>query len=57
LGAETKLFVGAGVAAGAAFGGTGVVGATATGGRFLLFFAGFADESFAGEADLVAFNG
>src|SRR6266849_8206313 len=51
-----RLFVGAGIAAGSALGGDGVVGG-ATGGGSLLLFAGFADERFAGEADLVALDG
>src|SRR6266481_6770795 len=51
-----KLFVGAGVASGAALGRAGIVGYAASGG-FLLLFAGFADESFAREADLVALDG
>src|SRR5713101_4104328 len=51
-----RLFVGAGIAAGSALGGSGVVDG-ATGGGFLLLFAGFADERFAGETDLVALDG
>src|SRR5229473_7757381 len=51
-----RLFVGAGIAAGSALGGSGVVNG-ATGGGFLLLFAGFADERFAGETDLVALDG
>src|SRR5713226_5779097 len=51
-----RLFGGAGIAAGSALGGSGVVDGP-TGGGFLLLFAGFADERFAGEADLVALDG
>src|SRR6266849_5989979 len=51
-----RLFVGAGIAAGSALGGDGVVGG-ATGGGSLLLFAGFADEGFARQADLVALDG
>src|SRR6266851_296721 len=51
-----RLFVGAGIAAGSALGGSGVVDG-ATSGSSLLLFAGFADERFAGETDLVALDG
>src|SRR5712691_7983879 len=51
-----RLFAGAGIAAGSALRGDGVVDG-ATGGGFLLLFAGFANERFAGEADLVALDG
>ena len=47
--------MGAGIAP--AFAARGAGGATAASGGFLLLFAGFADESFAGEADLVALDG
>src|SRR5229473_7500737 len=56
LWSESRLFVGAGVASGAALGRAGIVG-YATSGGFLLFFAGLADESFAREADLIALDG
>src|SRR5216684_3863471 len=56
LWSESRLFVGAGVASGAALGRAGIVG-YATSGGFLLFFAGLADESFAREANLVALDG
>src|SRR5713226_10702358 len=56
LWSESRLFVGAGVASGAALGRARIVGYAASGG-FLLLFAGFADESFAREANLVALDG
>src|SRR5260370_11336636 len=56
LWSESRLFVRAGVASGAALGRARIVGYAASGG-FLLLFAGFADERLAGEADLVALDG
>src|SRR5713226_770629 len=56
LWSESRLFVGASVAPGAALGGAGIVRRAASGG-FLLLFAGFADERFAREANLVALDG
>src|SRR5437660_821532 len=50
------LFVGAGIAA-AAFAAGGDRVASAAGGSFLLFFAGFADQGLAREANLVALDG
>ena len=51
------LFVGAGIAAAAfAAGRARVASPTAAGGGFLLLFTGFADQGFAGEADLVALD-
>src|SRR5207302_6051716 len=51
-----RLFVGAGIAA-AAFAAGGDRVASAAGGSFLLFFAGFADQGLAREANLVALDG
>jgi len=48
--------VGAGIGAGTALG-RGGSAAAARGGGFLLLFAGFADQGFAGEANLVALDG
>src|SRR5437879_13491565 len=52
----TGVFLGAGIAA-AAFAAGGDRVASAAGGSFLLFFAGFADQGLAREANLVALDG